>query len=270
MLAQKHACNLGKKENVVKGICLGAPGHRSILACLALVTVCSLFLLTTLTVQANTVTINDQAGVLDAGRVQAEAAQLPDPMLIYTTETLTGDQDALDQSTRAQLPDQNAIAIGIDTINRHLSIEAGTNVQLSNSQASDAVSAFQSNYNGGDYTGATIAAIDSLQNALSGGGGMTPWGVAVAILLCIAVVVLIAFAIIRRRTGGSNGPPRIGRWRIWPWATPYPYNDGIYTTGALPRGNYGGGAGGGFGGGAGGGFGGGGGGGFGGGAGGSF
>ena len=251
MIARKYARNLGEKENVVKGIGLGAPVPRSILACLALVMVCSLFLLTTVTVQANTVTINDQAGVLDTGRVRAKAAQLPVPLLIYTTDTFTGDQDALDQSTRAQLPDQNAIAIGIDTVNRHLSIEAGTNVQVSNSQASDAVSAFQSNYNGGNYTGATIAALDSLHNAL-GGGGMTPLGVAVAILLCIAVVVLIVFAVIRRRRGGSDGPPRSGGWRIWPWTTPY--YGGIYPTGTPPSGNYGGG---GFGGGAGGGFGGG-------------
>jgi len=92
-------------------ICLGAPVHRSILACLALVTVCSLFLLTTLHVEASTVTINDQALVLDAGQVQAVAAQVPDPLLIYTTDTFTGDQSALDQSTRAQLPDQDTIAI---------------------------------------------------------------------------------------------------------------------------------------------------------------
>src|SRR6266699_7147452 len=121
-------------------ICLGALVHRSIFACLALVTVCSLFLLTTVTVQADSVTTNDQAGVLDAGRVQADAAQLPDPMLIYTTATFTGDQSALDQSTRAQLPDQDTIAIGIDTVNKHVSIEAGTSVQVSDSQASDAVS----------------------------------------------------------------------------------------------------------------------------------
>ena len=149
---------------------LRVPIRHSIVVCLALVTVCALLLLTTVNVLASTVTINDQAGVLDAGRVQADAAQLPDPILIYTTKTFTGDQDALNQSTREQLPDQNSIAIGIDTVHRHLSIQAGTKVQLSDSQASDALSAFQSNYNGGDYTGATIAAIDSLRNALGGCG----------------------------------------------------------------------------------------------------
>src|SRR5260370_38503933 len=104
-------------------ICLGAPVHRSIFACLALVTVCSLFLLTTLHVEASTVTINDQAGVLDAGHAQADAAHLPDPILIYTTGTFTGDHSALDQAKRAQFPAQNAIATGIGTVQRLLSIK---------------------------------------------------------------------------------------------------------------------------------------------------
>src|SRR5947209_5741828 len=231
-------------------ICLRARIRRSILVCLALVMV---FLLTVLNVQANTVTINDQSGVLDAGRVRAEAAKLPVPVLIYTTKTFNGDQDVLNQSTHEQLPNQNAIAIGIDTVHRHLSIESGTYVRLSDSQASDALSAFQSNYHGGDYTDATIAAIDSLQNALSGGGssggGITPLGVAVAIFLGIVVVVLVVIAIIRRRTGGSNGPGGGGR-KTGIRSTPYPYYGGTYTTSPPPTGNYGGGAGGGFGGGS--------------------
>src|SRR5258708_18975058 len=184
-------------------ICLGAPVHRSIFVCLALVTVCSLFSLTTLHGEASTVTINDQAGVLDAGQVQADAAHLPDPILIYTTETFTGDQSALDQSTRAQLPDQNAIAIGIDTVERHFSIEAGTNVQLSDSQASDAYSAFRSNYdNGGDYTSATIAAIDSVQNALSG-GGIDPFLLAVWCVLFLGGMGL--FLLLSKNHGGGGG-----------------------------------------------------------------
>ena len=160
-----------KMKKFAISLFLRVPIRHSIVTCLALLTVCALLLLTTVNVLASTVTINDQAGVLDAGRVQADAAKLPDPMLIYTTKTFTGDQDALNTYTRAELPDQNAIGIGIDTVHRNLSIEAGTNVQLSDSQASDAVSAFQSNYdNGGDYTSATLAAIDSVRGALGGGG----------------------------------------------------------------------------------------------------
>jgi hypothetical protein len=157
-----------KMKKFAISLFLRVPIRHSLVTCLALVTVCALLLLTTVNVLASTITINDQAGVLDTGRVQADAAQVPDPMLIYTTKTFTGDQNALNTYTRELLPNQNTIAIGIDTVHRHLSIEAGTNVQLSDSQASDAVGAFKITYDdydiGGDYTRATISAIDTIRD----------------------------------------------------------------------------------------------------------
>ncbi len=236
----------------------------SILPLLAVAATFALFLFTALSAQANAVTINDQAGVLDGGKVQAEAAKLPDPLLIYTTKTFSGDQDALNQSTRAQLPTQNAISIDIDTVHRHLSIESGSSVKLSDSQASDAVSAFKDNFHEGDYTGATIAAIDSLQAALSGGGNsITPLGIGVAIVLAVGALVVLVMVIVRGRRPPQDGG-RPGRRRgIYPYYGGY-YNE-THPAGTPRSGNYGGGAGGSFGGG---GFGGGGGGG--GGAGGSF
>ena len=269
--------NVLKMKNFVISLWVRAPIRRSIVACLALVTLCALLLLTTGNVLASTVNINDQAGVLDAGSVQAEAAKLSVPILIYTTETFTGDQSALDQSTREQLPDQDSIAIGIDTVHRNLSIEAGTNVQLSDSQASDAVSAFVSNYHtGGTYTSATIAALDSVQNALSGGSGFNVlWQFLgfIAIILGIAVVAWVYNAICLRGRFGNDGPSRpLVYWltiaRPWYWYATYTSSNGeIYRTNTPSSGNHGGGAGGGFGGG---GFGGGGGGSSGGGAGGHF
>jgi hypothetical protein len=235
--------NVRKLEKFVISLCLRTPIRRSIVACLAFVTVCALFLLTTVNVQASTVTIKDQAGVLDSGRVQAEAEQLP--ILIFTTKTFTGDKDAFNQYTREQLPNQDSIAIGIDTVHVTISIEAGAHVQLSNSQANDAYSAAVSNYeSGGGYTGATIAAIDSLKGAM-GHGGMTPLGVAVLILLGLVVVGLIVIAKRWRRRDDSDRDPRI--WN--------PYYGGIYPTGTPPSAYYGGsdgGASGSFGGGAGG------------------
>lgn len=226
---------------------------------LAVVAAFSLFLLTAMNAQANTVTINDQSGVLDIGKVRAEAAKLPNSILIYTTKTFSGDQDALNQSTREQLPNQNAIAIGIDTLHRHLSIESGTSVKLSDSQASDAVSAFKNNYNGGDYTGATIAALDSLQSALTGGGSsITPLGVVIAIILAVvAVVLFILFiiAMLRRRRPPQSGGRRGRGIRTFPYYGGY--YGGTHTTGTSTSGSYGGGAGGSLGGGAGGSFGGG-------------
>ncbi|HTD19168.1 MAG TPA: hypothetical protein VK667_06510, partial [Ktedonobacteraceae bacterium] len=67
---------------------------------LAVAAAFSLFLLTALNAQANTVTIDDQSRVLDVGKVRAEAAKLANSMLIYTTKTFNGDQNALNQSTR--------------------------------------------------------------------------------------------------------------------------------------------------------------------------
>ena len=196
-----HIAMSAKKENDGMGLCLRERIRHSIFLCLALVTMFSMFLLTTVNVQANTVTINDQAGVLDAGRVQAEAAQLSAPILIFTTNTFNGDQDALNTYTREMLPNQDAIAIGIDTVHRNLSIEAGTNVSLSDSDASYAVSLFQNNYdNVGDYTSATIVALDSVQNALSV-GGMNPSLLAVAALaipLGTVVFFVVVYAILRR------------------------------------------------------------------------
>ncbi len=113
---------------------------------------------------ADSVTIDDQAKVLDASQVQTEATKLPYAMLVYTTKTFDGDQNALDQTTRDRLPGQDAVGIGLDVTRRHLSIQSGANVPLSDSQASDAVDAFRAHFNNGDYTGATIAAIDSLLN----------------------------------------------------------------------------------------------------------
>src|SRR5215467_10995857 len=120
-----------KEENDVMGLCLRERIRHSIFLCLALVMMVSLFLLTTANVQADTVTINDQSGVLDAGRVQAEAAKLCVPIDIFTTKTFTGGQDALNMYTREWLPNQGAIAIGIDAVHRNLSIESGTNLSLS-------------------------------------------------------------------------------------------------------------------------------------------
>ena len=222
---------------------------------------------------ANTVTINDQAGVLNSSKVRSDAAQLPVSVLIYTTHTFTGDQTALDADARSHVSGTNMVDIAIDTVQRHLSIQSGSQVKLSDGQASNAVDAFKNNFNNGDYTGATIAAVDSIHDALVGGsssGGMTPIGTIVASILGITfllILVLVIIGAVRNRRRG--GPPRNGgrRWGNQEWNNgnrgyyPYPvYTNGTNNTGS--SGNYGGAGssfgGGGFGGGAGGSFGGGG------------
>jgi hypothetical protein len=118
-------------------------------------------------------------------------------------------------------------------------------VHLSDSQANDAVSAFISNYhNGGNYTSATIAAIDSLRGAL-GASGINPVWIPVSILLGIGGVVFIVFARRRWRRGGSGAPSRIGsrKWPLTPstepeaWADSSPYYNGNYPMSPSPGGN---------------------------------
>ncbi len=231
------------------------------------------------TYAASKVTINDASNVLNVQQVQDEAKQFPDPLLIYTTKNFTGDQNALNSQTSAYVNDAGEVVIGIDTVQRHLSIESGKSSKLSDSQVNDAIDAFRSNINGSDYTTATNAAIDSLQSSITGKSpnGITPWGVLMAGVLSVIVIALgiIIFRGWRANRNNSGTPPGGGgggrRRSIWNngyyGGTYYPgqqiYNGGNHT--GTNSGNYGGGAGGTFGGG---GFGGGGGGSFGGGGGG--
>ncbi len=207
----------------------------------------ALFLVMSSNAYANAVTITDQAGVLDAGKVRAEAATLTNPIVIFTTKTFGGDQEALNQATREQLTTQDAIAIEIDTVHRHMSVESGTQVQLSNDQASNAVSAFGDNFHEGDYTGATIAAIDAVRDDLTG-SSITPVGMIVALLMIIGTLTLVFFIAFRWKRPPSDGARRAGTH------SSHSHYAGMYHTGSYTGGSFGGGAGSGFGGGAGGSF----------------
>src|SRR5579859_1951268 len=157
-------------------------------------------LLTSWGALANTATIDDQAHVLDVNQVQAEAAKLSAAVFIYTTKTFTGDQDALNQDARSRLPNQQTIDIGVDTVNRNVSVQAGSGVKISNDQAQNAADAFISQFQARGYSGATIAALDSLQAALTGSaptnqGEMTPAGKVVAGILLIFSLLLIVLGV---------------------------------------------------------------------------
>jgi hypothetical protein len=183
--------------------------HYSLLLPLAMIMALSFVLLSPLETLANTVTIIDQSHVLNAGQVQAEAAELPVALLIYTTNTFQGDIDALNQDARHHLPNQQTIVIDIDTVNRNLSIQSGTSVKLSDSQASDAVAAFTNRFSTGGYTGATMAAIDSLRGSLAGESTtITPLGRSVGAILLIALVIAIILMVrSSRKASRMKGTP---------------------------------------------------------------
>ena len=216
--------------------------RRLNISLIALITALCLLLATTLAVQANTVIINDPAGVLNADQVRSEAANLPDPISIYTTKTFTGTSSDFDQRTRSHITSPNMIVIAIDTVHHHLAIVGGSSVPLSNSQYNDAVQAFKNAYssNGGDYTAATIAALRSLRSSLgaapvssgngnnpvpvpSSGGGFFPgFGTLCCIGLLVLVIAGVIFGVMRRRA--RFGQPVMRP----PYQQPYnqPYNQG--------------------------------------------
>jgi hypothetical protein len=212
-----------------------------------IVTICLLFVTTT-TVLAASVNINDQAKVLDQNKVRSAAQNLPYPVNIYTVNNFTGTSSDFDQQARSHITSPNLIVIAIDTAHHHLTIVGGSKVPLSNSQYNEAINAFRSNYSSGGYTGATIAAINALQSSLSSGSGngsgngtgqgssngsgfsLSGFGW----LCCIGLLVLAAIAVfgvlIGRRRGFLGGRPMGG-----PMNAPFqqPYNQGY------PPGNYG-------------------------------
>ena len=139
---------------------------RSLVGLIATFATICLLLITTLGALADTVHISDKAGVLNTSQVQSEAAKLPYPVNIYTMNNFTVSESAFNQEAVRTLHDANnprLIIIAIDTGNKFLAIVGGKDVSTSNSVYNDAINAFKSNYNGGDYTGATIAALRSLQ-----------------------------------------------------------------------------------------------------------
>jgi hypothetical protein len=207
-----------------------------------------LLLAVTTSALAATVNISDQAGVLNQSQVQSVASSLPYPINIYTANNFQGTSSDFDQRTRSHLTNPNLIVIAIDTVHKHLAIVGGSNVPLSSSQYNAAVQAFKNSFNGGDYTGATVAAIRSLQNSLNSapvapgnnpgsrntpapGGGLFG-GLGTSTLCCIGLLVLAALALFaffrRRRSGGLFGrnpamapPPPYN-----PYNQPYPPNYG--------------------------------------------
>lgn len=158
-----------------------------------------LLISTTQRVLASTVMVDDQAHVLDSGQIRTEGAKLSKSLLVYTTSNFHGDLDALNQDARQRLPDQQTVVIAIDTEHRNVSVQAGTSVKLSDDQGADAVKAFTDHFASGGYTGATVAAIDSVQTSLSGGN--------LDGLFTVGIVILVFFFFVmvgRKGNRGSN------------------------------------------------------------------
>jgi hypothetical protein len=217
-------------------------GHRLMIGLIATLAAFGLLLVTTMGAFADTVNIFDKAGVLNSSQVQSEAAKLPYPVNIYTMNTFTGTETAFNQEavrTLNDLHNPRLIVIAIDTHNKFLAIVGGKSVSTANSVYNEAVNAFKSNYNNGDYTGATIAALHSLQSSLGAtsgsgnGSGLTTNAVGFSLLpLCVigllVLGLIVGVGVLFMRRGRTRIPP-------YPMGNQYqqPYNQGY------PPNNYG-------------------------------
>jgi hypothetical protein len=114
------------------------------------------------------VTINDTANVLDSTQICDAISAWPYALTIYTTN-MSSDGGSLTDKARALLTNANTvvIVIGIDNSHSHpqshISIVGGDSVQISDRQYRRAIEAFTHQANAGDYTQATVAAIEALQ-----------------------------------------------------------------------------------------------------------
>ncbi len=212
---------------------------------IAIITVLCLLLMSNLTVSASTVTINDPQHVLNASQVQSEGQNLSYPLDIYVTNNFSGTRTQFDQRVKQDINSSNKIVMAIDTGHKYLAIAGGASVPLSNNQYQNAVNAFSSNFNNGDYTGATIAAMHSLENTLSANSNnpnnqnTTPasnnsaaGGLAsnlLGTLLCVGLVILaiiVALFFVLRRRRGFGGWGRANAPYQQPVAPYNQYNQG--------------------------------------------
>src|SRR6266700_429467 len=151
---------------------------------------------------------------------------LADTMNTFTRTETAFNQEAV--RTLNDLHNPRLIVIAIDTHNKFLAIVGGKSVSTANSVYNDAVNAFKNNYNGGDYTGATIAALHSLQSSLGGstGSGVSNTAGGFSFLpLCLVGFLVLGLIVIVGMLFMRSARRRI---TPYPLGNPYqqPYNQG--------------------------------------------
>jgi hypothetical protein len=175
--------------------------RRGVVRALLAVGVAAATVLPTTPAAADVVTIFDDSHVLDVSRVQNEAATLPEPVGIYTTTKLAGDNAAFDRQTQSHVATPTMIVIAVNTQSHHLAIRTGPRSRVAQNDAVSATQAFVDAYRtSGHYTDATLAALDNLRAAIAraaGGRNNASRGGGTSILswlLCLGLVAAVAVA----------------------------------------------------------------------------
>ncbi|HEX5404029.1 MAG TPA: hypothetical protein VFX16_17215 [Pseudonocardiaceae bacterium] len=173
---------------------------------------------------ASTVTVNDEAGVLNVTTVQNDAASLQVPIYIWTTTQDAASESAFDSDVQAKVSSQFPIVLGINTKAHHETLRIGESSGFTQDSANAAASSANAAFDNvmrsrDDYTGAVQAAVSSLRSALADRGNgsasrSTSHGSLVGgiVLLVIIVVVIAVLARVFRgfRRGRRMAGPGYG------------------------------------------------------------
>lgn len=118
----------------------------------------------------NRVNIYDNARVLDTAQVQDAASKISKNVNVYTFNDFHGKQaDFYPWVTRKFGINTNTVAVVIDAVHPSLYLLRGGSVNLSRADMSQVGNVFRTTYdnNHGNYTGATVNALNELQDKLS-------------------------------------------------------------------------------------------------------
>ncbi|WP_162958334.1 hypothetical protein [Nocardia yunnanensis] len=187
--------------------------------------VAGVILLATGTAAAGPTDVHDDSHVLDVGKVTNAAAQLSDPVHIFTTEKFSDDHGKFDQEAQSHVSGASDVVLAINTKSKFLSIRTGANSHIR--ETGSAGTAFKNAFGNGDYTGATVAALGALkaaadQPAPTGAKAANPapapaaqpahkstgfgWLGLLCPIVVIGGIVAAAVAFFRRRRSNPPGP----------------------------------------------------------------
>ncbi len=152
--------------------------------------------------------IYDSAHVLNSSKVLNAASQMQNPLAIYTTNTFQGNQADFQRTATAKLGnDPNRIVMAIDAAHHYVYIARGSKVPLSGAGINQAVNSFSSNYNNGNYTNASVAAINSMHQSMRGANtGSSSFSPSLGWCLVPLLLILggVFFAATRRNRPGRG------------------------------------------------------------------
>ncbi|HEU5376189.1 MAG TPA: hypothetical protein VFV38_12160 [Ktedonobacteraceae bacterium] len=122
-----------------------------------------------------TARVYDNARVLNTGKVQRAAQNLPANVDVYTTNSFYGTPGDFQRTMVNRVGgDPDRIVMGIDAQHNYMYTARGSNIPLNSTNMVQSSNAFVANVSNGDYTRATVAALDSMGRSMNANSSPSP------------------------------------------------------------------------------------------------